>query len=256
MNRIFMRRKGMTVRLIPVFLFALISPLLAEEQAVDPSEFNQRIREATVAGEEWTKDPSLIAATLAGPWIVPGGEWMSQRREVSGSTAGEDPQSGITVVVKEDGLFDDATRRIDHRYVFALVDGVWTVTDASVKYHDARPPFPLREEENVSKAIAGRLLLQQNASPALAEAAAAHGIQDLADTTFGALEGDPDSLNALLNLSLTIKEEARADYARLLYGLSCFFEKPGFTRYLFFHLEEGASSAVLELIRQVEEGEI
>ncbi len=233
-----------------------LSPLRANEKVVDVAPLNAEIASANTAGDAWVKDPASIALHFVGPWLVPGGEMTSQRREVAASAAGEDPASGIAVIVKEDGLFDDATRRIDHRFVFALENGSWTVTDASVKYHDARPAFPLREEENTPKATAGIILLQQVPSPALAEAASTRGIEDLQSTTFAALEGDSAALNALLNLSLHVNGAAQQDYARLLFGLNCFFETPGFTRYLYFNLEEGASDAVTGLLRRVADGEL
>ena len=236
--------------------FLFLSSLSAKEEAVEIAPLNVEIAAASAADEAWAKDPSSIAAHLVGPWLVPGGEMSSQRREVSASASGEDPTTGIEVIVKEDGLFDDATRRIDHRFVFALVGGVWTVSDASVKYHDARPAFPLREEENVPKATAGIILLQQFPSPALGEAASSTGIEDLPSTTFAALEGDGAALNALLNLSQNVNGAAQQDYARLLYGLSCFFETPGFTRYLYFNLEEGATTAVTGMLRRIEDGEL
>jgi len=248
--------KGMNLRLLPAFLFLLATPLFAEETPVDPTEFNARIAAATAAGETWTKDPSQIAATLVGPWLAPGEEMSSQRREVSASSSGEDPTTGITVVVKEDGLFDDATRRIDHRFSFTLIGNVWTISDASVKYHDARPPFPLREEENTEKAKAGIIILQQQPVAALEQPASDAGIADLPSTIFASLEGDPESFNSLLKLSTTVEGFARQDYARLLFGLSCFFEKPGFTRYLYMNLDEKTSTAVLEILRQVDDGEL
>ena len=70
------------------------------------------------------------------------------------------------------------------------------------------------------------------------------------------MEGDPESLNALLNLSLDIPDEAKEAYARLLFGLTCFFETPGLTRYFFFHLEEGASQVILTLLDEIKRGEI
>lgn len=238
---------------VPFFLLASLS---AREEVVEFAPLNAEIAAAHAAGEAWVKEPTLIASHFVGPWLVPGEEMTAQRREISASTSGEDPASGIEVIVKEDGLFDDATRRIDHRFVFALENGVWSVTDASVKYHDARPPFPLREGENLPKATAGIILLQQQPSPALAEAAASRGIEDLPATTFAALEGDSDALNALLNLSKYVNGAAQQDYARLLFGLNCFFETPGFTRYLYFNLEEGASEAVTGLLRRVADGEL
>ena len=242
------------------FLFAV--PLLfavslsATEEPVDPTAFNDRIAEAAAAGKEWAADPSQIAAYLVGPWLAPGREMSSQRREVSASASGEDPTSGIQVIVKEDGLFDDATRRIDHRFTFALVNSVWTVTQASVRYHDARPAFPLREEENIEKAKAGIIILQQAPVTALAQAAEDAGIADLPSAIFASLEGDADSFTAILNLSTTVGGYARQDYARILFGFSCFFEKPGFSRYLYMNLDEPTSTAVREILRQVDDGEL
>lgn len=234
-----------------LLLFATTS-LFAAEESVDTAGFNERIAAATATGEDWARDPSRIAAVLVGPWLSPEGEMASQRREILASTSGEDPSTGIHVLVKEDGLFDDATNRIDHHFQFTLINEVWTITEASVKYHDARPPFPIRETENIPKAAAGKLLLQQESSPALAALAATGGINDLTAVTSRAMEGDGDSLNAILNLSLLLTDATRTDYATLLYGLSCYFEKPGFTRYLFFNLNEGAPAVIFELIREIE----
>ncbi len=248
--------KGMKCSFFFAVPFLILTSLSAEEKVVEVAPLNAEIAAANTAGEAWVKEPTLIASHFVGPWLVPGAEMTAQRREVSASASGEDPTSGIEVIVKEDGLFDDATRRIDHRFVFALENGLWTVTDASVKYHDARPAFPLREGENLPKATAGIILLQQLPVAALAEAAASRGIEDLQATTFAALEGDSDALNALLNLSKYVGGFAQQDYARLLFGLSCFYETPGFTRYLYFNLEEGAADAVTELLRRVADGEL
>lgn len=246
----------MIARCFTTLALFFTTPLLSSEQELDPAELNDRLSEARTSGEEWTEDPALIAPMLVGSWIVPEEEMASMRREVIASTSGEDPTTGISVLVKEDGLLDDATRRIDHRFSFALKDGEWFITTASVKYHDARPAFPFREEENLEKATAGILLLRQAPSAALTEVANSAGILDLSETTFQALDGDPAALNALLNLSLDLSEESRDDYARLLYGLSCFFETPGFRRYLFFNLEEEAPGKILDLIRKIEEDQI
>lgn len=246
----------MIARCLTALALFCTTPLISEEQTLDLAPLNEQLTQAFDSGEEWAQDPALIAPMLVGNWIVPGNEMASMRREVASSTSGEDPTTGITVVVKEDGLLDDAVRRIDHSFIFNLQDGKWVITEASVKYHNARPAFPLREEENMAKATAGALLLRQAPSPALAEIAKTAGILDLPETTTLALGGDPDSLNALLNLSLDLTEESREDYARLLYGLSCSFEKNGFSRYLFFNLEEEAPMKILEMIRELEEGEI
>lgn len=256
MNQLVMRRREMSLRLLSVFLLSFTTSILAEENSVDPAEFNQRIKEATATGEEWAGDPSQIAATLVGPWLAPGKEMSSQRREISAASSGEDPTTGITVVLKEDGLFDDATRRIDHRFSFSLVGGVWTITDASVKYHDARPAFPFREEENTEKAKAGMIILQQQPVAALEQAASEAGITDLPSTIFATLEGDPEAFNAFLKLSTKVGGYARQDYARLLFGMSCFFEKPGFNRYLFMNLDEKTSMTVREILRQIDDGEL
>lgn len=248
--------KGMKFRLFFAVPLLFAASLSANEEPVDPAAFNAKIAEATATGKEWAIDPSQIAAHLVGPWLAPGSEMSSQRREVSASSSGEDPTTGIDVIVKEDGLFDDATRRIDHHFTFALVNGVWTVTQASVKYHDARPAFPLREEENVEKAKAGMILLQQPPVPILGQVADDAGIPDLQATTFAAMEGDDAALNSILALSTKVGGFARQDYARLLFGLSCFFEKPGFSRYLYMNLDEKTSAAVREILRQVDDGEI
>lgn len=244
----------MIARCLTTLALLFTNPLLSSEQSLDTVELNARLAEARNAGEEWVKDPALVAPILVGNWIVPGEEMASMRREVSSSSSGEDPASGITVTVKEDGLLDDAVRRIDHRFAFELEKGAWKITEASVKYHNARPAFPLLESENQPKAIAGAFLVRQFPSPALAEAAKSAGILDVKETTSRALEGDPASLNALLNLSLDLTDEARSDYTRLLYGLHCVFETPGFRRYLFFNLEEEAPMTILNLIQEIEEG--
>ncbi|MDF1824313.1 MAG: hypothetical protein P1U68_06705 [Verrucomicrobiales bacterium] len=237
-----------------ILLVTSLSP--ANEEPVDPASFNAKIAEAVNAGKEWTADPSQIAAHLIGPWVAQGKESGSLGWKISATINGEELSSGVDVTVTEDGLLDDATRRIDHRFTFALVNGSWSVTKASVKYHNARPPYPLREEENVEKARAGIILLQQVPVPALGQAAEDAGITDLPSTVFATLEGDAAALNTVLNLSTKVSGFARQDYARLLFGLSCFFEKPGFNRYLYMNLDEQTSTAVREILRQVEDGEL
>lgn len=246
----------MKLRFLLALPFLFSASLTANDEPVDPAAFNAKIAEAVAAGKDWVVDPSQIAAQLVGPWVASESELGSMGWEVSAFVSGEQLSSGVEVVVKEDGLFDDATRQIDHRFSFALVDGVWTVTKASVKYHNARPAFPLREEENVEKAKAGIILLQQTPVPALAQAAEDAGVTDLPSTIFATLEGDAEAFNSILKLSTSVGGFARQDYARVLFGLSCFFEKPGFSRYLYMNLDEMTSTAVREILRQVDDGEL
>ena len=154
----------MRIFIAPVAIAAFaIFQIVNAEDFEDPKEIgplNEAIAAAEAKGESWVRKPTLIAEKLTGPWLSnqPDSEPGSQSREVIGTSTAEAGAAGkVTVVVKEIGLFDDATRQLDHTYEFALKEGIWTVTSAKVKAHDARPPFPAYTE-NLKQRKAGTLL--------------------------------------------------------------------------------------------------
>ncbi|MDB4662137.1 hypothetical protein OAE61_00725 [Verrucomicrobiales bacterium] len=234
------------------FGFATFADDTTQAKEVEP--LNAKIAAGITKGELWTNDPSQIAAVLTGPWLsnTPDSEASSQSREVIATSEGEGNSGKVSVKVKEIGLFDDAVRQLDHTYEFVLKNGHWTVTAATTKAHDARPAFPIAESENLQKRRAGVLVVMSSTGHELQELAKANGIPELSVVASDAIFGNHDSLVKILKLSTKVDGAAAEIYGELVYGFSCAFESNGFTRFLYFNLEEKEREAVLEFIKWIE----
>ena len=202
---------------------------------------NKKIQAAAANGESWTKDPSKIAGALTGDWITAGEveEPSSRDREIIGESKRNKEGDIIAVVtVKEIGLFDDATRQIDHVFEFrGTKDKGWLITKAFQKSYNARPPFPDKNLD-IDKQRTGRLLALASAGREMSEFAAKNGIENLGETLVAALDGDKDALKKILGLSTKVEGINSSIYAEMLWGISMYFDHSTFQRFLVFEVDE------------------
>jgi hypothetical protein len=100
--------------------------------SVDVAAFNERLREASAAGEAWTEDPVRVAMEYAGD--LGGRTVVLLKTDNAGEGATES-----TVEVVRDGLLDDSARAIWDELHLARTDGgAWELVQAYQAYRCRR----------------------------------------------------------------------------------------------------------------------
>ncbi|MEZ5301645.1 MAG: hypothetical protein R3F11_13485 [Verrucomicrobiales bacterium] len=124
-------------------------PAAPEKKAIEWEEiiatpFAEKLAMAAAAGEKWAASPESIILEFAGPFISKEGEKAAQSRTIRISTKGEGIPKTLSVILTDDGLFDDETKT--RRTKLALTrgeDGRWALRKAfrsSEKW--PKPPAP------------------------------------------------------------------------------------------------------------------
>lgn len=101
-----------------------------EWNEIDATEFSSKLDQATASGEKWAANPETIIVELAGPFVAESGEKMGQSRTIRLISKGEDLKT-LSVVLTDDGLFDDSTKTARLRLVLTrTTKGSWKLRKA------------------------------------------------------------------------------------------------------------------------------
>jgi len=102
-----------------------------EWKEIDAAKFADKLTKAAAAGEKWTKNPESIILEYAGPFITESGEKIASNRNIRIYTKGEEVPKFLSVVLIDDGLFDDSIKTQRTRLALARnEDGTWKLHKA------------------------------------------------------------------------------------------------------------------------------